>query len=181
VIVVAGDLAASGETSGAVPAAAIAGAAVAFGDRVEIVGVLSGDAAGDRRLIELAARGIGHAAVLRTGAARLEAADLELALRYLPEVGAIVLVEPGPELIAPAIAAASWSGAGLVIVSGRDVREPEVPEGVIVLAGPDRDPDDAFAGVVAKLASRIAAGGEATHAWRDTVAELGLSGGEQPG
>jgi len=42
--------------------------------------------------LELAAAGVGHATVVRSGADSLDAADLDLALHYLPEIRAIVLV-----------------------------------------------------------------------------------------
>ena len=102
-------------------AATIAGRVAGLGERVEAVGVLAADDAGDKRLVDLRTLGVGHAAVLRTPADRLDAADLDLALRYLPDVGAIVLVEPAADLVGAAAAAATWLGAGLVIIASEAV------------------------------------------------------------
>jgi hypothetical protein len=173
----------------------IARRAAATGARVEMVGVAEPDAAGDARLLELAAADIGHATVVRSGAGGLEAADLDLALRYLPDVHAIVLVAPDPSLIAPAAAASGWSGAGLVIVSGAG----DAPEGAlgsataadsdsipraapalesapqaIVLDPPRVDRDGTFAGLVATLATRLDAGDDPTTAWQSTISALAV-------
>ena len=99
-MIVVGFLGAAGR-DGAV-ALEIARRAAATGARVEMVGVAAPDAAGDARLLELAAADVGHATVVRSGADRLDAADLDLALHYLPEIRAIVLVGPDASLISRA-------------------------------------------------------------------------------
>lgn len=148
----------------------------ATGARVEMVGVAAPDAAGDARLLELAAARIGHATVVRSSADGLEAADLDLALRYLPEVHAIVLVAPDPSLIPPAAAAAGWSGAGLVIVTGRgdDAIDTASAPQAIVLDPPSSDPDGTFAGLVATLATRLDAGEDPATAWNATTSALAV-------
>jgi len=157
--------------------------ATGVGARVEMVGVAAPDAAGDARLLELASAGIGHATVVRSAADGLESADLDLALRYLPDVRAIVLVAPDASLIAPAAAASGWSGAGLVIVaSGQDGPE-AAPAGTrlndsapqaIVLDPPRVDRDGTFAGLVAALAARLDSGDDPTTAWQSTVSALAV-------
>lgn len=160
----------TGADSAASPVA-IASRAAELGAAVEIVGVVAGDESGDRRLIEIAARGVRHAAVLRSPAAGLEPADLELALRYLPEIRAIVLVDGDGDLIPTAVAAATWSGAGLVVVSSR-VDAASLSAGpAIVLEPPAADPDATFAGFVAAIAARLDQGVDAAEAWRDTVGD----------
>jgi hypothetical protein len=154
-----------------------------------MVGVATPDPAGDARLLELAAAGIGHATVVRSAADGLEAADVDLALRYLPEVRAIVLVAPDASLIAPAAAASGWSGAGLVVVArgsdrpdGPDTAETAagVPRAIdsapqaIVLDPPRVDRDGMFAGLVAALATRLDAGDDPTTAWQSTVSALAV-------
>lgn len=158
-------------------AAAIAGR----GGRCEVVGKASPDATGDRLLRELASAGIGHAAVLRTPAVDLEAADLDLALRYLPEARVIILVG-ADDLASVASAASAWAGATLIVVMGGGVPLAALPSGErsIVLAAPGRDPDAAFAGVVADLALRLDGGEPLGRAWPSTLAALGaeaVSGG----
>ncbi|HET7182387.1 MAG TPA: hypothetical protein VFI15_09170, partial [Candidatus Limnocylindrales bacterium] len=96
---------------------AIARRAVASADsRVEVVGLAPAGADGDRLLLELASAGVGHATVTRSAAATIEPADLELALRYLPDVRVVVLVAPEAALLRTAASGSSWSDAALVLV-----------------------------------------------------------------
>jgi hypothetical protein len=172
VIVVVGDLRADSRPSSA---AAIAAQVAALGSTVEIVGLVPGDAGGDRRLIELATQGVGHAAVLRSPGEALEAADLDLALRYLPAVGTIVLVDDGRgELIATAAAAAAWGAAGLIVVAMGGDGTADLPAAALVLQPPAHDPDGTFAGFVAALAIRLDAGEESAGALRSTIAALAV-------
>jgi hypothetical protein len=164
----------------------VARGAAGTGARVEMVGVATPDAAGDARLLELAAAGIGHATVVRSAADGLESADLDLALRYLPDVRAIVLVAPDASLIEPAAAASGWSGAGLVIIAGEGTgaNGPEAAAAApgvidsapqaIVLDPPLVDRDGTFAGLVAALASRLDVGDDPTTAWQSTVSRLAV-------
>ena len=155
----------------------VARIAAATGARVEMVGAASPDPTGDSRLLQLAAAGIGHATVVRSRGAGLEPADLELALRYLPEVRAIILVAPDPSLIPPAAAASGWSGAGLVIVAtssgGATLDTGSAPQ-AIVLEAPSVDRDATFAGLVAALAARLDAGEDLAAAWRQTASALAV-------
>jgi hypothetical protein len=169
----------------------IARRAAATGARTEVVGAAPLGAAGDRLLLQLATAGIGHATVTRSvapGAAAaaaaggtlsgpaIEPADLELALRYLPDVRAIVLVEPSGSLLTTATSAASFAGATLIVVGPVDVAALDalgtpLP---IVIEAPARDPDGAFAGVVAALATRLDAGADPAAAWAATLATLAV-------
>ena len=161
----------------------IARRAAGTGAKVEMVGVATPDPAGDAGLVELASAGIGHATVVRSVADGLESADLDLALRYLPEVRAIVLVAPDPSLVAPAAAASGWSGAGLVIIANgsdgsaaasADPRTNDSAPQAIVLDPPRVDRDGTFAGLVAALATRLDAGDDPTTAWQSTVSTLAV-------
>lgn len=148
----------------------VARRAAAAGARVEMVGVVPGDAAGDRRLAGLAGAEVGHATVTRNPANAIEPADLELALRYLPEIRAIVLVRPDAALIPAATAAATWAAAALVIIGPAG----EAGSDAIVMDPPSSDPEGTFAGFVAALAVRLDAGEPAGDAWASTVAALAV-------
>ncbi len=164
----------------------IARRATGTGASVEMVGVATPDVAGDARLLELASAGIGHATVVRSAAEGLESADLDLALRYLPDVRAIVLVAPDASLIEPAAAASGWYGAGLVIIASgsQGADGPEAGSGepraidsapqAILLDPPPVDRDGTFAGLVAALATRLDAGDDPTTAWQSTVSALAV-------
>ena len=153
----------------------VARRAAATGARLEMVGAAAPDAAGDARLLELAAADIGHATVIRTGADGLEAADLDLALHYLPDIRAIVLVGPDPALVPPAAAESGWSGAGLVIISSRASRlDTGAAPRAIVLEPPPSDPDGTFAGLIAALAVRLDAGEDPAAAWQSTADALAI-------
>src|SRR5512132_3042976 len=82
--------------------------------QVEVVSVVPDGPAGDQTLARLAEAGIRHAATLRSSAATLDTADLELALRYLPDVRVIVLASDEVALRAAAVRAGTWSGAALI-------------------------------------------------------------------
>jgi hypothetical protein len=185
-VIVVGILASSGgaSTSGSIGTVLeVARRAAATGARTEIVGVAPTGRVGDRQLAQLAGAGVGHATVTRSAAAGIEPADLDLALRYLPEVRAVVLVAPPTPLLASAIAAAAWSGAGLVVVGPLDADAAAALDaaggdpgqiGPTVLDPPARDPDGAFAGVVAALAVRLDAGEGPDSAWRSTLDALAV-------
>ncbi|HET7029388.1 MAG TPA: hypothetical protein VFI34_02665 [Candidatus Limnocylindrales bacterium] len=179
-------------------AAGVAQAAVAAGGSVQIVGRVGEDPLGDGVLLDLAAAGVGHVAVLRaageatplalppSGRAddaapgealagdatfdppspmpaaglRLDAADLELALRYLPDYRVIVAAaDLDPAALTSVVAAASWSGARLVVLVGGDPGTPNLPPDATVLAQP-ADADEAFSAVVARYAVELDRGSE---------------------
>jgi hypothetical protein len=176
VIAVAGPI---GLSKGALTGAgAIAARAAADGATVEAIATIADDPAGDAILLALAKAGVRHAAVLRTPAAGLEAADLDLALRYLPDIRAIVVVDAGAELASAATAAAGWSDAALVLVTPPTETATDWPaelaDAGVVLAAPASDPDGAFAGFVAALAVRLAAGATPADAWTQTATALGV-------
>jgi hypothetical protein len=131
-------------------------------------------AVGDHRLVELAEAGIGHAAALRSPAADLDPGDLQLALRYLPDVHVIVLAGDDPGLQTTAAEAAAWSNAALIVIRASSDPIDAVTPDAIVLEAPASDPDGAFAGVVAALAIRLDAGDAPSAAWRAVTAELGV-------
>jgi len=153
-------------------ALAIARLVAATDASVEMVGVAPPDLAGDATLLELAAAGVRHATVIRTFADGLEEADLDLALHYLPDIRAIVLVQPGAVLIPPAAAAATWSESGLVVIGPVDPATTAALDAVptaIVLDPPATDADGTFAGFVAALAARLEAGRPGAEALRETL------------
>ena len=172
-VIVVGFLGAAGEDGKL--SLEIAKRAAATGARVEMVGAAAPDSDGDKRLLELAAAGIGHATVVRSRAAGLDAADLDLALRYLPEVRAVVLVGPDASLIPPATAASGWSGAGLVLVATNETQpDLDAAPDAIVLEPPAIDRDGSFAGLVAALAARLDAGDDPKTAWLSTASALAV-------
>ena len=177
----------------------IARRAAATGARTEVVGAAPLGPGGDRLLLQLAAAGVGHATVTRFVAASpvassaaspaasrpappssalvIEPADLELALRYLPDVRAIVLGGASSALLATASAAANFAGATLVVIGPVGVVSIDAGSALgdpIVLDPPARDPDGAFAGLVAALAVRLDAGADSGVAWQSTLAALAI-------
>src|SRR3954471_14662002 len=77
----------------------------------------------------------------------LEAADVELGLRYLTDFSVVVLAEPaGQETITVVADASLWGGARLVLVVGHGEAAPaDLPSGAVVFESPASDPEDAFA------------------------------------
>jgi hypothetical protein len=175
VIVICGDLR---RAAPGVSPAAVAARAASAGAVVQLVGVVPDDDDGDRQLLELATANVGHAAVLRGPARDLEPADVDLALRYLPDVRVIVTVDVAPAGVAVASERAGWSGAALVVI--RSVRDqgpatsPELPDSAVVMEAPASDPDGTFAGFVGTFAARLDAGATSTDAWAATTRELAV-------
>jgi hypothetical protein len=159
-------------------AAEIARRAVVAGAGAQLVGVVADEAEGDAWLLELGTAGIGHAAVLREPPRELEAADLDLALRYLPEVRVVVVVEMPAPIVAAAADQTQWSGAALIVLDRAagdgEIPPPNLPDGAIVLESPATDPDGTFAGFVGVLAARLDAGATAADAWAATTSELAV-------
>ena len=156
----------------------IAAAAAGAGAGVEIVGGVIDDGTGDATITALGRQRIGHAAVLRTsqaGEPQLDAADIELALRYLTECRVLVIADPlGDAALATAIDGARYHGAELV-VAATQARLPDddgMPEHSTVLDAPDED-DGAFAGLVGRYAAQLEAGRESADAWRDALDATG--------
>jgi hypothetical protein len=165
----------------------IARRAAAAGAKVELVGLVPGDAGWDRRLFELANAGVGHATVVRSARTSMEAADLELASRYLPDIRCVVLLQPPAALLPAAVAGADYAGAQLVIVGPLEPEalaalegqaatagEPGASRPPIVLEPRSSDPDGTFAGFVAALAVRLDAGDATDAAFATTATSLAI-------
>jgi ribokinase len=113
-------------------ASLVAMACVKAGAKVELVGTIGDDDAGDAVAVDLARAGVGHAALLRIpGVAtslavdaavapgpRLDGRDLDLGLRYVADFRVLVAAEPLPaELEAIVLEAAAYAGAAIVAVT----------------------------------------------------------------
>jgi sugar/nucleoside kinase (ribokinase family) len=109
--------------------------------QVELVGAVGDDPEGDRIVVELGRAGVGHAALMRDPAARtplvgqarderrlprLDAADVELGLRYQHACRVLVIgAELAPEALAAAQEAAEFHGAAVVMVASTGAVDPE--------------------------------------------------------
>lgn len=174
-IVVCGEVSIGAGRSGTV---GIARHAAGAGADVQLVAVVPDGAAGDRWLLELGSAAVRHTAVLREPGRPLEAADVDLALRYLPDIRVIVTVEQPRDVERAAGDHAGSSGAALVVVHAGGAATTELddvlPESAIVLVAPRVDPDGAFAGFVGALAARLDAGVMPADAWAATTSELAV-------
>lgn len=99
----------------------------------------------------------------------LEAADLKLALGYLPEIGAIVVAAPLTEEAAKVVAdAAAYHEVPLVVLVEPDRRVPPAFANAVVLEAPEAE--DSFDRLVGAFAIRLERGDDAREALRDAVA-----------
>lgn len=114
---------------------------------------------------------VADGAPARPTTAGLDAADVELALRYLTDYAVVVLAEPaGPDVVRMVVDAAGWAGARLILVLSTGQAVPEhLPPDVIVFEAPDADPDGAFAGVVGSFAAALDDGEEPGEAFRSSI------------
>jgi hypothetical protein len=176
VIVVSADLAPAGRRESI--GLAVARACAAAGGTVQLVGIVPDDPDGDARILELSRSGVGHAAVLRAPVRPLEAADIELALRYLADVRVVVAAGLEPAVLPAAAAGAGYAGASLVIIgAGGGAHEPAtegLPASAVWLQAPSSDPDGTFAGFVGAFTARLDVGEAPADAWNATVRTLAV-------
>jgi len=101
----------------------------------------------------------------------LEAADVDLGLRYLTDFTVIVLAEPAlPEVVRIAAEAARWGEARLVLVVGTGEPVPAgLPPDAVVFEAPASDPDGAFASLVGGFAAALDGGTDPGDAFRSSI------------
>ena len=192
-----------GEPAAAGSAARIALAAAARGAAVQLVAKVGEDADGEALILALAQGHVGHVAVQRdpahptpravarddgadpdeqtavaadTGSGlALDAADVELALRYLTEFRVVVLADAlDPAAVRVAADSTSWSNATLIVVLADGHGEPAgLPMDAIVLGSPPDDAEGAFDRLVGELAAAIDAGGNPQAAFRELLGSAG--------
>jgi hypothetical protein len=105
----------------------------------------------------------------------LEAADVDLGLRYLTDFAVVVLAEPAPaEVVGIVAEAARWCEARLVLVVGAGESVPDgAPAEAVVFEAPERDPDGTFAALVGSFAAALDDGAQPGDAFRASIASDG--------
>jgi hypothetical protein len=101
----------------------------------------------------------------------LEAADVELGLRYLTDFAVVVLAEAAdPATVAVVADAARWAEARMILVVANGQSLPTgLPDDVVVFEAPAADPDGAFATLVGTFAASLDAGTEPGAAFRSSI------------
>jgi pfkB family carbohydrate kinase. len=103
----------------------------------------------------------------------LEAADVELALRYLPQASVIVLADPSAESTVEAgIQGAAFSAARLIVLVPTGGASPSVPPETTVLEAP-QDDDGSFGRLVGIFAGALDAGLDPATAFLEAVTTSG--------
>lgn len=103
----------------------------------------------------------------------LEAADVDLALRFLPGAGVIVLADPVSEsAISAAVDAAAFATARLIVLLPAGATPPAVPAESTVLEAPAED-DGSFGRLVGIFAGALDAGQDAAAAFGEAVSASG--------
>jgi len=148
---------------------------------VQAVGLIPDDDRGDWALMALANGGVGHAAMLRGPGRPIEPADIDLAIRYLPDVRVVIAVDLAAATLRAIADGAAYAGATAIVIvtAGPEAADPTaagdaLPPGALVLAAPTDDPDGTFAGFVAAFAVRIDAGAAPADAWNATLGALAV-------
>ena len=91
----------------------------------------------------------------------VDADDLELALRYVPDYRVLVVAgDLDPAALDAVVAAVGWSGAHLVVLLPDGSSTAALPDSATVLLRPATDPDGAFAAMVAGYAVALDQGDE---------------------
>lgn len=103
--------------------------------------------------------------------ATLEAADVDLALRYLTEFAVLVLADPAAsDVVRVVSAAAGWADSRLIVVVPAGEAVPEgLPPDAVAFEAPDADPDGVFAAMVGSFAAALDGGGDPAEAFRSSV------------
>jgi sugar/nucleoside kinase (ribokinase family) len=112
------------------------------------------------------------AAASATESPVLDAADVGLALRYLPELAVIVTVHTSADVVEEAVAASGWAQTALIVVVSPDAAAPEgLPEAVTVVAVADDDELEGGAGAaIGRFAAAIDHGEPGSEAYAELVA-----------
>ena len=107
----------------------------------------------------------------------LEAADVDLGLRYLTEFAVLVIAEPVDGATSAVVAeAAGWGDARLIVILPRDAPVPDgLPTDAVVFEAPETDPDGIFATLVGHFAAGLDDGVEPQTAFRDSLSSDGWS------
>ena len=105
----------------------------------------------------------------------LDAADVDLGLRYLTDFAVVVVAEPAdPATIAVVADATRWAEARMVLVVPDGHTVPDgLPGDVVVFESPATDPDGAFADLVGTFAASLDEGTEPGVAFRSSIASDG--------
>lgn len=102
----------------------------------------------------------------------LDAGDLELALRYLPDYDVVVIAQPLDDAATAAVVdAAQWANALLVVI--RVPASSTLPADATVLEPPADDPEGPFADVVGRYAAALDRGDEPGDAFATASRDLG--------
>jgi hypothetical protein len=103
----------------------------------------------------------------------LEAADVDLALKFLPQAGVVVLSGPLPEAaVTAAVDGAAFAGARIVALLPPGIVPPALPVEATVLETPPDD-DGSFGRMVGIFAGALDAGVDPVVAFRDAVGSAG--------
>jgi len=102
----------------------------------------------------------------------LDAADIQLALRYLPDYDVVVTAQPLDEAATTAVVeAATWANARLIVI-GSNATMP-LPTDATILDPPGEDAEGAFATVVGRYAAALDRGEDPGDAFAAASRELG--------
>jgi hypothetical protein len=106
----------------------------------------------------------------------LDAGDLQLALRYLPDHRVLVIAAPLAEpVLRVALEAASWNGATAIVIIAAGAAQPPSSDDATVIEAPPADPDDSFAAIIGAYAAAIDRGEEPAEAFATASSGMGAS------
>jgi hypothetical protein len=142
--------------------------------RIDLVGAGALDASAlpaASTAIEAAPSDIGGMAATVEGDLTLEAADVDLGLRYLTDFAVVVLADRADAEMARVVGnAVGWADARLIVVVPAGEAEPAgLPPDAIVFEAPDSDPDGVFAAMVGSFAVALDDGDDPAAAFRSSV------------
>jgi hypothetical protein len=103
----------------------------------------------------------------------LDAGDIDLALKFLPQAGVVVLAGPlSGAAVSTAVDGAAFAGARLIVLVPRGATPPAVPTEATVLEAPPDD-DGSFGRLVGIFAGALDAGVDPAAAFAEAVSAAG--------
>jgi hypothetical protein len=100
------------------------------------------------------------------GEPALDAGDLQLALRYLPDYRVVVIADALDEpALSTVVEAGRWAGAQLIVVVAAGLTTQGIPEDATVLEAPAVDAEGAFSAVVGAYAAALDRGASPAEAF----------------
>jgi hypothetical protein len=106
----------------------------------------------------------------------VDAADIELGLRYLTDFRCVLIAEPlADSVVTVAADAARYAGAELIVVTADPSSLPALPAGALIIGASETDTDGTFAVLLGRVAAAVDTGESAAEAFASAAGNVGAT------